>query len=83
MNDQEKALKEVGRVLKARGSILVQELTPERQGKLIKLAERWLRRAHVNFLNSADLDTKLENEGFLVKLTKPAVAGYYLVAGKK
>ena len=58
-------------------------MSPERQGKLIQLAERWLRRVHVNFLSLDDLEVKLEREGFHARLSKPAPAGFFLVANKK
>ena len=81
--DQEAGLKEARRVLKAEGILVIQEVSPERQWKLIQLPERWLRRAHVNFLSLNDSEVKLEREGFHVTYSKPAVAGFFLVANKK
>jgi ubiquinone/menaquinone biosynthesis C-methylase UbiE len=81
--DQEAGLKEAGRVMKPEGILIIQEVSPERQGKLIKLAERWLRRAHVNFLSLDDLEVNLEREDFHVKYSKPAPVGFFLVANKK
>jgi ubiquinone/menaquinone biosynthesis C-methylase UbiE len=81
--DQEAGLKETYRVMKGEGILVIQEMSPERQGKLIQLAERWLRRADVNFVSLADLDVKLEREGFHARYSKPAVAGFFLVADKK
>ena len=83
LTDQEKTLKEIDRATKPSGSLLIQELSPDRRGNVISSAERLLRGVHVDFLSSADLKTKLERQGFLVKVTKPAVAGYFLVAVKK
>jgi ubiquinone/menaquinone biosynthesis C-methylase UbiE len=83
LSDQEESLKELERVMNASGSLLIQELSPERKGKLISSVERLLRGVHVQFLTPADLRTKLERHGFRVKLTKPAVAGYFLVVDKK
>ena len=81
--DQEGGLKEARRVMKTEGILVIQEVSPERQGKLIQLAERWLRRAHVNFLSLDDLEVKLEREGFLARYSKPAPGGFFLVANKK
>jgi hypothetical protein len=69
--------------MKPEGILVIQEVSPERQGKLIKLAERWLRRAHINFLSLDDLEVNLERESFQVKYSKPAPAGFFLVANKK
>jgi len=81
--DQEAGLQETHRVMKRDGILVIQEVSPERQGKLIQLAERWLRRADVNFVSLADLDVKLEREGFHARYSKPAVAGFFFVADKK
>jgi ubiquinone/menaquinone biosynthesis C-methylase UbiE len=83
LTDQARGLQEIGRVLKTAGSILFQEVSPERQGKLIKFVEQWLRRDHVNFLTAADIGAMLGREGFLIKFSRPAVGGYFLVAEKK
>jgi ubiquinone/menaquinone biosynthesis C-methylase UbiE len=64
--DQEAGLKEARRVLKAEGILVIQEVSPERQWKLIQLPERWLRRAHVNFLSLNDSEVKLEREVIII-----------------
>jgi ubiquinone/menaquinone biosynthesis C-methylase UbiE len=81
--NQQAGLKEAHRVMKLEGIRVIQYVSPERHWKLIQLAERWLRKADVNFLSLADLDVKLEREGFRARYSNPAVTGFFLVANKK
>ncbi len=81
--DMDGVLKELNRIIKPTGSLVVQEPRPEGRWKLVEWIERRLRHAHINFQTPDALKKRLEETGFSVKSLENKANGYYLMAEKK
>lgn len=82
LTDLVQALRELNRILKPTGSLVVQELKSEGQWRFIDWIERKIRKVQVNFLAPEALATRLEEAGFSVKSLESKGAAYYLVGRK-
>lgn len=81
--DIDGALKELNRIIKPTGRLVVQEPRPEGRWKIIEWVERRMRHAHMNFQTPDALKKRLEEVGFSVKSLENRANGYYLTAEKK
>ncbi len=81
--DIDGALKELNRIIKPTGRLVVQEPRPEGRWKIVEWVERRMRHAHMNFQTPDALKKKLEEAEFSVKSLENRANGYYLLAEKK
>lgn len=83
VTDQDKALKEIRRVLKASGRLVFLEFDPaSRRGKLNRFFENDVMGHECAFLRPSELKEKVERHGFQDVSVKPVMAGYVLTATK-
>ncbi len=80
--DIDGALKELNRIIKPTGRLVVQEPRPEGRWKIIEWVERRMRHAHMNFQTPDALKKRLEETGFSVKSLENKANGYYITAEK-
>jgi ubiquinone/menaquinone biosynthesis C-methylase UbiE len=81
--DQDAALQEIKRVLKASGRLIMLELDPTlRLGKWIMFYENTMRHMGCKFYCPLELKNKIEKHGFQKALVKSAARGYFLIASK-
>ena len=76
--DQEKSFKEIARVLRMGGTLVVVDISSQSfLGRVGRFLENTVMRSHLRFLNREELVAMLEREGeFVVKETKESGAGY-------
>jgi ubiquinone/menaquinone biosynthesis C-methylase UbiE len=77
------ALKELNRIIKPTGFLVIQEPRPEGRWKLVEWIERRMRHAHMDFQTPDALKKRLEEVGFSVKFLENKANGYYVMAEKK
>jgi ubiquinone/menaquinone biosynthesis C-methylase UbiE len=79
--DQDRALDEMGRVLKPRGTLLLVEIDPSTiRGRILNFTENRLARAGSRFVTPAELLKKVESHGFLDARLDRTSRGYVVVA---
>ena len=81
--DLDETLRELSRIMKPTGCLVIHELRPEGRWKLVAWVERKMRKTHMNFLTPDALKQRLERIGFSVKFLENRATGYYLSAEKK
>ena len=81
--DLDGALRELNRIMKPTGCLVIHELRPKGRWKLVAWVERKMRKTHMNFLTPDALKQRLEKVGFSVKFLENRATGYYLSAEKK
>jgi ubiquinone/menaquinone biosynthesis C-methylase UbiE len=83
IHDQDTALQEINRVLKASGRLIMLELDPSfRLGKCIMFYENTIRHMGCKFYCPLELKNKIEKHGFQKVFVKSAPRGYFLIASK-
>jgi len=80
--DQRRVVKELYRILKPRGWLVIQEVNPDVQTGFVNWLERKLGSAHMNFLSPLEMKRILEDEGFSVNRLEYRKAAYFLRADK-
>ena len=82
--DQDKSFKEIARVLKSGGVLVVADISSRSfLGRLGRFLENSVMRSHLRFLNREELVAMLGREGeFVVKEAKESGSGYLLQAVK-
>lgn len=81
LKDQHRVVKELYRILKPMGSLVIQEVNP-RQLRFGSWVERKLLGVHMNFLPSDSLKRILEDEGFSISRLEFKKTGYFVKAEK-
>jgi ubiquinone/menaquinone biosynthesis C-methylase UbiE len=80
--NQRQALRELYRILKPAGALLIHELNPKSRLKFIEWIERKISRSHVDFLTPDELKRFLEEEGFSIDFLENKAIRYYVLTSK-
>jgi arsenite methyltransferase len=80
--DQRRVVKELYRILKPKGWVVIQEVNPEVQTGLVNWLERKLGSAHMNFLPPSQMKSLLGGEGLSVSRMEYRKAAYFVRAEK-
>src|SRR3989344_5334054 len=82
MQNQHQVIKEMKRILKANGKVIIEEFNPTTfGGKLIIILERISKLGSI-FHTPASLEKLFSDNGFFVQLADIKKTNYYLIAGK-
>lgn len=80
--DQRRVVKELYRILKPEGWLVIQEVNPEVQTGFVSWLERKLGSAHMNLLPPGEMKGIVEDEGFSVTRLEYRKAAYFVRADK-